>query len=83
MESREAQPQQESAERRPTQRVWDILERKVRLDECYVRLDRYSVPESFRDLREALEYYREQREVKRLEEELSSIRHRLPHDPDG
>jgi hypothetical protein len=65
-----AKPPPESQERHPLPSVWDILERKVSLDECYVGLERYSVPESFRDLREAREYYREQREVKRLEEEL-------------
>jgi hypothetical protein len=51
--------------------VWKVLERKVRIDERYVGLDRWDFPEGFRDLQEAREYYREQCEVKRLEEELA------------
>lgn len=52
--------------------MWDVLERRVRVDECWAGLDRFQIPpEDFRDLREAQEYYRERLEVKRLEEELS------------
>jgi hypothetical protein len=68
------QPQEgggKSPERQPLPNIWDVLEWKVRIDECYLGLDRYSVPQGFHDLQEAREYYREQREVKRLEEELA------------
>jgi hypothetical protein len=61
----------ESAERQPLPNVWDVLERRVKADECYVGIEPFMPPQNFRNFGEAQEYYREQLEVKRLEEELS------------
>jgi hypothetical protein len=61
---------QENRERQPLPNVWSILERGVKVDECYVGLGQWDFPEHFSNLREAQDYYNEFFEVRRLRKEV-------------